>query len=1005
MVTLLTYDSYGRAITSTTTYQGQSLTDTFTYDANDNITKVVRADGIVISYTYDVLGNMTSATDVYGTTNYSYDTYGNLTSVSYPDGTTEGFTYDAENQVKTSTDRYGKTNTYSYDAAGYLTAITYSNGTAKTYAYDACNRVTSVKLPSGAIKTYGYDSIGRNTSVTDDDGNTTSYKYNSQNLISSMTDASGNTYSFSYDSAGNQTGVTYPNGGSYSYEYDVRGRLTSVTDALGNTTSYAYDESDNLVSVTDALGNTTSYTYDIAGNLTTVTDAMGNVTTYAYDGYGRIISQTDALGQRSGVTYNATGQVGSTTDFAGNTITYSYDSLGRVTAAVWGDQEISYSYDSYGNAISVGNVSYSYNWSGLISSKIDGQGNEVDYYYDSLYQLSGVSTDGLAVSYDYDKYGRLESVTDSKGQTTTYTYDSVGNILSITYPNGVVTTNRYDSTNLIVSIYTINANGDILQDYSYTRDLNGNIIEADEGTRTVAYEYDALGRLTKETVEDSAGTHVTEYTYDANFNRISKTVDGVVTSYTYNEINQLVQAGYMTYTYDNAGNLVSQSRNGTLVVSYEYDGFNRLISITGLAAGNQIDASFTYDDNGNRTSKTINGITTNYITDSSSGYSQVLKAITGNETIYYVRGFELISRFDGTDTFYYLTDVMGNVRGHTDESGNITDTCVFDSFGNLNESTGTTTNSYGFQGEEQDETGLIYLRARYMDPETGRFLSMDSYGGNLANPVSQNRYLFANSNPVKFSDPSGHTTVGELLGSMAIITILSASANAIIAGFLYQESITDYSEFSYSEMFKQAGLAFLGGLIVGGLSILATFLVFFLAFTALECMLCMMICGILGFLIDSMVDANFFGDNEIVNQILKYVSQGLYGAGLTFGLAGIAGGGITYGGADDAAGAADDVAGAASKGTSKTIQGLGSKTEGYIAKRGWTMDTMNKVVGKPYTTREAFNKATGNAATAYYNKAGDYVVVDNVTGELVQTSKFGDPGWIPDATINNPYKP
>ncbi|WP_283571167.1 colicin E5-related ribonuclease [Paenibacillus brevis] len=80
-------------------------------------------------------------------------------------------------------------------------------------------------------------------------------------------------------------------------------------------------------------------------------------------------------------------------------------------------------------------------------------------------------------------------------------------------------------------------------------------------------------------------------------------------------------------------------------------------------------------------------------------------------------------------------------------------------------------------------------------------------------------------------------------------------------------------------------------------------------------------------------------------------------------------------------------------------------TRSYLGKRGWTMDSAKKVVEKPYTTREAVNKANGNPATAYYNKAGDYVVVDNVTGELVQTSKFGDTGWIPDATIKNPYKP
>ena len=93
------------------------------------------------------------------------------------------------------------------------------------------------------------------------------------------------------------------------------------------------------------------------------------------------------------------------------------------------------------------------------------------------------------------------------------------------------------------------------------------------------------------------------------------------------------------------------------------------------------------------------------------------------------------------------------------------------------------------------------------------------------------------------------------------------------------------------------------------------------------------------------------------------------------------------------------------KGTSSTLKSLGNKTEQYVTKRGWTWDSMDDVVKKPYTTREAINKATGNPATTYYNKAGDYVVVDNVTGELVQVSKFGDTGWIPDATIKNPYKP
>ena len=113
---------------------------------------------------------------------------------------------------------------------------------------------------------------------------------------------------------------------------------------------------------------------------------------------------------------------------------------------------------------------------------------------------------------------------------------------------------------------------------------------------------------------------------------------------------------------------------------------------------------------------------------------------------------------------------------------------------------------------------------------------------------------------------------------------------------------------------------------------------------------------------------------------------------------------------DSAAGVnkAEDAAGGTSKfieGAGKSLSGYGAKSESYLTKRGWTWNSAQDVVGNPYTTREAVNKATGNSATVFYNKSGDYVVRDNVTGELVQTSKFGDVNWIPDSSIINPYKP
>lgn len=148
----------------------------------------------------------------------------------------------------------------------------------------------------------------------------------------------------------------------------------------------------------------------------------------------------------------------------------------------------------------------------------------------------------------------------------------------------------------------------------------------------------------------------------------------------------------------------------------------------------------------------------------------MLKAETGSESVYYTRGFELISRNEGSVISYYLYDGGLSVRALTNEAGAVTDTLVFDAFGNETAKTGSTNNSYGFQGEEQDETGLYYLRARYMELATGTFTTMDTYGGSLSDPMSLQKYLFAKSNPVMYSDPSGHMSKAE---SIAVITVMS----------------------------------------------------------------------------------------------------------------------------------------------------------------------------------------------------------------------------------------
>ena len=111
---------------------------------------------------------------------------------------------------------------------------------------------------------------------------------------------------------------------------------------------------------------------------------------------------------------------------------------------------------------------------------------------------------------------------------------------------------------------------------------------------------------------------------------------------------------------------------------------------------------------------------------------------------------------------YYHYDGHGNVRFLTDNDGNITDSYSYDAYGNLLQKKGTTENDFLYTGEQYNaNTGLYYLRARYMDPSTGTFTSMDRWPGSLSDPVSLHKYLYANANPVTYSDPSGYFSLAE----------------------------------------------------------------------------------------------------------------------------------------------------------------------------------------------------------------------------------------------------
>jgi RHS repeat-associated protein len=192
-------------------------------------------------------------------------------------------------------------------------------------------------------------------------------------------------------------------------------------------------------------------------------------------------------------------------------------------------------------------------------------------------------------------------------------------------------------------------------------------------------------------------------------------------------------------------------------VTLSYDFRDKLKSTSGGVT------AIGYDGDGQRTSKTINGVTTHYLVDelNPTGYAQVVEElVNGQVQRVYTYGQALLSQRQliagSWVTSHYGYDGSGNVRVLTNGAGAVTDTFDYDAYGNLLGRTGTTPNSYLYRGQQFDaDLGVYYLRARYYSPQRGRFLTRDTFDGNPAEPRSLHKYLYAQADPINQLDASG----------------------------------------------------------------------------------------------------------------------------------------------------------------------------------------------------------------------------------------------------------
>ena len=529
------------------------------------------------------------------------------------------------------------------------------------------------------------------------------------------------------------------------YVYDTKNRLISYTDPEGRTETYTYDCNSNLTKTVDKNGNTLKNTYDNKNRLTERTakekkTGKETVHTYRYNAYGDVAVQDDTqfvYGDVSGQVTKETTKLTKNKDVVKN---YTYDSNGnKSTFSVKAGEDTKLS------------LSYEYDGSSRLISVKDSEGNR-------------------AVSYAYDTEGSLSERQAANGLKTTYGYDYQNRLTSMTNETGKGVVSKYSSTYL--------KNGQKAEEVSTVMDKKGKSTK-----KTAAYTYDMLGRITRET---KTGREDISYTYDANNNRKQMTIGNKTTAYQYNKNDELLRTDTLhTDTEKNDVVIYKNDKNGNQLATVNrseipaeakdtsyidvdvtlgdnqlndnvVNHYNALNQLTETLTKNY-KVSFTYDAEGLRTGKTVNGEKTIYVWDGEQVVMELSKG--GAVQKRYIRGNDLVyaDKGENTEKTYYVTDMHGNVVQLLDESGNVTKTYEYDSFGNEVKPEKKDENPYRYCGEYYDkETEEVYLRARYYEPGVGRFITRDTYTGESDEPLSLHLYTYCENDGVNAWDPSGH---------------------------------------------------------------------------------------------------------------------------------------------------------------------------------------------------------------------------------------------------------
>ncbi len=697
---------------STVTHPDGSI-DTYTF-TGARLTRQQLAGDSAITLTYGAAGQLAtiSGPGVDDETRV-LNADGSVNYITYSDQGQAVFTYDPTTKlVATFRDPRLHVTSYSYDALfGNTSQITIPGNRTTSVTFDTYGRDSVTSLTSQPATTVAYDVMNRPVNIWDGvNTNPTTISYNETTRERTVQDPQGTVFKEEMNALGWLTKRYDPNAsnGFASFRYSAGGLLKSTTNRRSQRIDYAYDDIGRLTSKTGQNASSDNFSYTPDGRITVGWNSISRDSIFVDAAHSTDSVVTWIGGKRFRVlhaindafTQASTISISSTTAIQFPTRTYRRDAqtgaIDSIDVAGFGTSVLALSKDMERTNTS---------WPTGVSEPEAYTSLHVPY--DANF-LGGSIADQFRRAYRYDVLGRIDTEQRNNGSNTSqraFAYDGLGRL------------SRVDYRNQPCNVWPTSATVDTASGWNYT---------CASPDSSLTYTYDAVGNRTDHSGVVTAGNRYqsfnnASYAYDTDGNVIQKYDPSRFNRQFFwsaeNRLDSLIQDGWwrIHYDYNAFGQPVRKSRGDPNSIPvdryYLWDGDQLLADMDG--SFNRV-ADYVY----------------------APGIDEPFAGVFGFTTATSIR--------------YHVQDELGNVLGHFEGT----------SINQLNEYDPWGTPSVGISGDsrllwkglmwEGDVVSLYYMRNRWYDPESGRFLSEDPIGidGGL------NQYTFVNDDPVNGFDPA-----------------------------------------------------------------------------------------------------------------------------------------------------------------------------------------------------------------------------------------------------------